>query len=232
MEKTNRKYLAFRYGYMMARYPLIGIIALILLMAAFIPGLFMLDITNDPNDLWVNKEGILYEEQSISDKNFGAFFRAEQIIFKNRANTDKDLIKKEYLEEVLWFQEIAKRTRIQRGGKTYSIKDLCWSALPDTDCTIQTPLGFWQSNLTRLLNDPDPHNTTQCLKSIDPDNTMACMDETGLPVQIPVVFGGLTKVYNNDSLGCENYKAGDKKDPSTDPCAQYTYNAKTLGSRF
>lgn len=230
MEKGVRKYLGFRYGYMMARYPLIGMIVLIVVMAAFIPGLFMLEITNDPTDLWVNKEGQLYKELKLSDDNFGAFFRAEQVIFKNRDGTDKDLLQKHYLEEVFWFQEIAKRTRIQRGGKSYSIKDLCWSALPGLDCTIQTPLGFWQSNLTRLMEDKDPHNTTQCLASIDPDNTMACMDETGLPVQIPVVFGGLTKVYAEDALGCDGSNGDGKKDPSTDPCSQYVYNAKTLGN--
>lgn len=230
MEK--RRKLTFHFGYLMARYPVIGVSVLLIVLGAFVPGLFKLEITNDPNDLWVNKDGDLYKEQQVSDDNFGAFFRAEQVIFKSRANDDRDLIKTEYLEEVFWFQEIAKRTTVNYGGKTYGLKDLCWSALPDADCTIQTPLGYWQSNITRLLKDKDPKWTTQCFGSIDPNNTMACMDETGLPVQSSVVFGGLSKVYDVSS-GCTQKENGEgfvKADGSNDPCTPYVYNAKALGS--
>lgn len=230
MEK--RRNLTFRFGYLMAHYPVIGLLVLFTVLGAFVPGLFMLEITNDQNDLWVNKEGDLYKEQKISDDNFGAFFRAEQIIFKAKGGVDKDLIQKEYLEEVFWFQEIAKRTKVVHNSKNYSLQDLCWSALPGADCTIQSPLGFWQSNLTRLLQDKDPKWTTQCLASVDPNNTMACMDDTGLPVQTNVVFGGLTKVYNFSSncVGKEKDGKSLKDEGSIDPCTPYVYDAKALGS--
>ena len=232
MEK--RRNLTFRFGYLMARYPVIGASFLLAVLAAFVPGLFKLEITNDQDDLWVNKEGDLYKEQKVSDNNFGAFFRAEQVIFRARGGVDRDLIQTQYLEEVFWFQEIAKRTKISRGGKDYTIADLCWSALPDANCTIQTPLGYWQNNLTRMLEDKDPKITTQCLASKDPGNSMACMDETGLPVQTNVVFGGLTKVYNT-SFNCKPNEKGEgfvKTDGTKDPCTPYVYNADALGSFF
>lgn len=240
VESTSaaRKGIGFQYGLILAKNPVLGLLVVLGLMAAFTPGLLMLEITNDQNDLWVNKDGTLYAEQKISDDSFGRFFRAEQIIFRPRDGSDVDMIQKEYLQELFWFQEIAKRTVINWNGKNWMVHDLCWSALPNSKCTIQSPLGFWQNNYTRLMNDKDPHYTTQCLNSIDPNNTLACMDETGIPVQTKVVFGGLTKVYDTSaaqslSSSCRSQSmASDLKNETViDDCTAYVYNAKALGRR-
>ena len=140
------------------------------------------------------------------------------------------------MQEIYWFQEIAKRTVVAYQGQNYTIDDLCWSALPNSNCTIQTPMGFWQSNYTRLMSDPDIHQTLQCLNSIDPSNTMPCMDETGIPVQTNVVFGGLTKVYQTNSTtafcGRKSWLQSGLGDetPIDENCTPYIYNAEALGT--
>lgn len=246
--RTESKNFGFKYGLTVAKHPIIGVIMIIALICAFGPGLLKLEITNDPDELWVNKDGTLYAEQRISDKNFNRFFRAEQVIFRPRDGSEDDMIRKDYLQEVFWFQEIAKRTVVNRPQKNWTIHDLCWSALPDSNCTIQTPLGFWQNNYTRLLQDKDLHYTTQCLNSIDPKNSLACMDETGIPVQTKVVFGGLTKVYQTrttSSLGEESPFLSESQSckqklgtdiltdgEGIDKCSVFIYNAKALGKFY
>lgn len=233
---SGAKDLIYNYGYYLSRYPMIGVLSLLGLLGAFLPGLLMVQITNDPNDLWVNKDGNLWAEQNYVDVNFGRFFRVEQVIFRPRDAGNADMIATQNLQEIYWFQEIAKRTTVNYQGANYTINDLCWSALPNSNCTIQTPMGYWQSNYTRLMSDPDIHQTLQCLNSIDPANTMPCMDETGIPVQTNVVFGGLTKVYQTNSTQafCSHrswLKAGLSDDPPIDEnCTPYIYNAQALGT--
>jgi hypothetical protein len=241
MGKGPKSGLAYSYGAMIATYPLVGLIVFILVTGAFIPGLFKLEITNNQDDLWVNKDGQLWSEKLYVDNTFGRFFRAEQVIFLPLSGAGPDMIQKEYLQEVYWFQEIAKRTVVNMNNKQYTINDLCWSALPDSNCTIQSPLGFWQNNYTRLMNDPDLHYTTQCLNSIDPTNSLACFDETGVPVQVNVVFGGVSKVYNTSSASCKKfsnkqvlYSDGQEltDQGQIDDCTPYIYNAQALVLTF
>ena len=238
MAKGQKTNLGYVYGSLIATYPIIGLIAFVIVVVAFIPGLFMLEITNNQDDLWANKDGELWAQKLYVDDNFGRFFRAEQVIFRPLAGGDGDMIQKQYMQELFWFQEIAKRTVVNMNGQNYTINDLCWSALPDSNCTIETPMGFWQNNYTRMLNDPDLHYTTQCLNSIDPSNSLACFDETGIPVQVNVVFGGLTKVYNTTSVsGCKKkslsqtlYSGGQELTDNgvIDDCTPYIYNAQAL----
>jgi len=53
---------------------------------------------------------------------------------------------------------------------------------------VTTPLQYWQSNLTRLLNDPDIKETTKC---IPPSNATerVCFDQIGVPVMPFTILG-------------------------------------------
>ena len=55
---------------------------------------------------------------------------------KEGENDDSNIVEKDYLEEVLYFTELVKRTKVEHGGKDYYFEDLCWTALPEARCTI------------------------------------------------------------------------------------------------
>lgn len=61
-------------------------IATIALTIFFSVGLFNLKMETDPQNLWVSKDTIGYQQESNFDDQFGAFFRTEQIIL---AQNDK-----------------------------------------------------------------------------------------------------------------------------------------------
>ena len=79
---------------------------------------------------------------------------------------DSNIVDKDYLTEVFYFTEAIKSTKIEYMGKDYYFEDLCWTALPESRSTFQTPLGYWQNNLTRLNEDQSINGTLSCLKSI------------------------------------------------------------------
>lgn len=122
------------------------------------------------------------------------------------------------------------RTNVTYKGKNYTFEDLCWSALPEAKCTIQSPMGYWQNNITRLREDKDLNITLSCLKSIviflslkqDPNNSLACFDDSGIPVQQGVVWGGIEEIKDTEA-SCN--KGGDNGD---DECTHYNYTAKRM----
>merc|ERR1712151_592569 len=91
------------------------------------------------------------------------------------------------------------------GYREFNFEDLCWSTFSDNSCTYQSPGGYFQNNLTRLLeyNDAQIADVLLCTKSIDPNNTLPCEDETGIPVQKSAVFGALEQIYHDNTVKSE-----------------------------
>ncbi len=55
-------------------------------------------------------------------------------------------------------------------------------------------MSYWQGKLDRLLSDNDDlQDTLNCMKKNNPDSPIACMDESNMPVQEKVVFGGIRR---------------------------------------
>lgn len=57
----------------------------------------------------------------------------------------------------------------------------------------------------------------------DPTNVLACFDDSGIPVQKGVVWGGVEEIKKNESgNGCGN----------DDDCTHYNYTAKRMSEEF
>lgn len=66
--------------------------------------------------------------------------------------------------------------------------EFCFKPISGKGCLVTTPLQYWQSNLTRLMADPDIKETTKC---IPPSNATerVCFDEIGVPVMQFSILG-------------------------------------------
>lgn len=272
------KDIFFYAAMFMVNYPWISFIFFAIIMGLCVPGTLYLELATAPTDIWANPDGQLFHEQNYFGDNFGKFFRSEMVIFKPKEGIDDpdfDIIKQKYLAEALYFQLMIFNTTVQMttdelydlkieynetvhqdGYKNYTYKDLCWSALGKTaNCTYMSANGYFQNNLTRLMqyNDTMIPEVLLCKHSIDPSQTKPCFDEGGIPVQKSAVFGQLTEVFkdsDNQEIsrkvpyggGCNTHKKATSRilsnnenhdeisaqEDDDDSCKTFTYKAKAL----
>ena len=183
-------------GVFYARYPILTITFTLLAVALSGGGIIHLKITNDPIELWVDKSATKYQQKMDKTAIFGDDFRIENLLFKPRkqpAEGKLNVIDKEYLREIYYFQKVLLQLKTTVNEKEYGIKDLCWKAFADGECVVQSPTNYWQNVLERLESDPDIDSTVSCFKSMNPFNSIACMDENKIPVVSEAVFGGIWK---------------------------------------
>jgi Niemann-Pick C1 protein len=246
-------------GYFYAKYPILTIIFTLLAVLLSGGGIIHLEITNDPIELWVDKSSQKYKQKEDMISIFGDDFRIENLIFKIRdENVDEskiDLIDPKYLKEISYFQTVILKSKVTVKSKEYSLNDICYRAFQDGACIVQSPMNYWQNNISRLEADKDIKATVSCFKSVDPLNSIACMDENKIPVVSEAVFGGIRKSsISKTSANCQQNSPiaseGDSQLPknpllrapymkqtgqipsqpltSDDPCGLYYLSATTL----
>ena len=57
----------------------------------------------------------------------------------------------------------------------------------------QSPVNYWQNNITLLENDKAIYDTINCLKASSSNGIRKCVDEQMIPVQEKAIFGGISK---------------------------------------
>lgn len=74
------------------------------------------------------------------------------------------------------------------GPSDISHEEFCYKPISGKGCLVTSPMQYWQTNLTRLLADPDVKKTSQC---IPPENATerVCFDEIGVPVMPYTILG-------------------------------------------
>lgn len=183
-------------GHFYVRYPIVTLVFTVACVLIAAGGIQHLEITNDPIELWVDPSSEKLAQQKDKTSIFGEDFRIENLVFKLRDEGDgekKNIIQKDYLKEISYFQTVVTQSKVTVEDNQYGLKDLCWKAFKHGDCVVQSPMNYWQNNLTRLENDKNIDETVSCFKSVDPFNTIACMDSNKIPVVSQAVFGGIWK---------------------------------------
>jgi Niemann-Pick C1 protein len=71
---------------------------------------------------------------------------------------------------------------------TIQHSDFCFKPISGKGCLVTSVMQYWQTNLTRLENDPDIKETSKC---IPPDNAKerVCFDQIGVPVMPYTILG-------------------------------------------
>lgn len=249
--------LFYYAGKVHSKYPLIIIsfMTLVLLLSTF--GIFQLEITNNPDDLWVTKNSDLSKMRDNKYQTFGKDFRIESLFLKPRdtkilEDNNFNIIQKEYIEEIYYLEKLLKEKTIEYKNNQYGFKNLCWTAFIKGNCVTQSPMNYWQGNLKRMLTDEDLDKTINCEKTVDPKQSIACMDANKLPVLAHAVFGGITKTKESGiACGYEFLKKKNilkksffgnikkeiklqnfREDETEDPCERYRITAKTLNISY
>ena len=157
---------------------------------------------------------------------FDKDFRIENMIFKPRDerllnDPNFTIITKEFLEEIYYFEKVARKLTIEYKDKRYGLDDLCWTAFAKGNCVTQSPMNYWLNDIETLKNDDDLQSTINCYKTVGKAQTIACMDANKIPVQEKSVFGGILRTkQTSPRCGLGNGMAS--------PCERSTISAKTM----
>ena len=88
-------------------------------------------------------------------------------------------------------------------GVTIQHDDFCFKPISGKGCLVTSVMQYWQTNLTRLLNDPDIKETTKCIPPANATERV-CFDQIGVPVMPYTILGKMKCVEpkENECSAC------------------------------
>lgn len=186
----------YRLGKISSHHPIIVILAALAFTGICAIGLFWLDVSTNPQKLWVDPESRSYHEQHYFNDHFGKFYRVNQAVFTSRKNRDStDVFQKEYLEELWYVQSQMEGKVLMYDDKMYTVDDYCYKPVRGKGCFISSPMDYWKMNITKMLDDPDIKVTAQCINQQEGEQIL-CSDRNNIPIIRNVTFGGVHCLQN------------------------------------
>lgn len=217
---TFAENLFFKLSYTIASYPIITILSTLSICIIFCIGTLLLQFETSPQKLWVAEDSEINYQQLYFSQQYGGFFRINQMILKPKYEKDigKDLFQKEYLSELFDIQQQIESInfKIDSNIKSFNLTDVCFKPIKGKSCLINSPMGYWKSNLNEMIIDKDIKLTAKCYPKENSNNNtelkaksdnanssyIPCMNEIGVPVLAETVFGGEKCIDNSVRTSC------------------------------
>ncbi|KAM9313283.1 NPC1-like intracellular cholesterol transporter 1 [Gastrophryne carolinensis] len=170
--KTNRSMeKTFQWwGTIMASYPKTVICISLVLIIVLSAGMALIKLTTDPVELWSSPNSRARQEKDFHDKNFGPFFRTNQLIitahnlpsyiydslFFGRLNFS-GILSSDIILEMMDLQTKLQNIEVwsEKHQKNITLKDVCYAPLnpsnpSHTDCCVNSLMQYFQNNKTRF----------------------------------------------------------------------------------
>lgn len=193
------------HGKFVASHPIWIIIGCLVISIVFSVWIIKIRIITKPEELWVPKNSITRSAKSYFDEKFDPFYRIEQLIVTSKT-PNATIISQQNLIDLYYVINNITQMTVEHNNKTFSLHDICFKPmLPHNDgCLINSPLGYFQHNLSKVLKPIDeigfPQTVEQFMSKCFVERKFgpACMTEIGTPVDVEVVLGGYpSKEYLN-----------------------------------
>ncbi|XP_059609454.1 NPC intracellular cholesterol transporter 1 homolog 1b [Phlebotomus argentipes] len=211
----------FRWlGYACASQPILTLALCSWAIAALAYGIFYLEITTDPVELWANPESRSRVEKDFFDSRFGPFYRTEQIFMKpyNTTSifheTDTGVVEfgpaynMEFLLEVFKLQlELAQLGQDENLG----LEKICFAPViypgetPTLDqCTVQSVFGYFDHDFAKFnasrtdINGFVINYLNTMISCTQNAYSPECFAPFGGPVEPGVALGGMPKPEGNE----------------------------------
>eukprot|EP00042_Codosiga_hollandica_P056108 m.801614 g.801614 ORF g.801614 m.801614 type:complete len:1472 (+) comp59272_c0_seq61:311-4726(+) len=176
-----------RWGRFCGKYSALIIIASIVICIGLTLGNLKFTVMNDPVQLWSSPDSTSRQQKDIFDESFGPFYRTSQIIlrapevqgevYQSYDNTGIDetdvyfsgMFNRQVLIEIFDLQNQILNLTAEHDGRVVTLADVCLRPLcNDTatsrdpncgiaNCTIFSPLNWFQNNLNTLLLESCPN---------------------------------------------------------------------------
>lgn len=158
------------WGKLMATYPLTVLLLSAIVVAAFATGLMHIELTTDPVELWSAANSRARQEKDFHDKNFGPFFRTNQLILTAPEKKGhiydsllfgpqnfSGIISKDLIIELLELQTRIRDIEFfsEDLNRTATLKDVCFAPLNPTnpkitDCAINSLPQYFQNSIDNI----------------------------------------------------------------------------------
>jgi Niemann-Pick C1 protein len=163
------------WGKFAARHPAIVLLISITIASGLCFGVFKLEVTTDPIELWASPTSRSRVEKDFFDAEFRPFYRAALVIIKaienpeagierfnftDRTENEREfgaMFNKKFLEEVFSLQQKIENIKfnyseVEGDIETYDLTKVCMKPLDplNANCSINSALSYWQDNISNL----------------------------------------------------------------------------------
>ncbi|BAO40346.1 niemann-Pick type C-related protein 1 [Kluyveromyces marxianus] len=145
------------------------------------------ELETNPVNLWVNPSSSKFKEKEYFDKNFGPFYRTEQIFI---VNEDKPVLEYETLK--WWFQVEENITKALKSSENVTYQDLCFRPTEDSTCVIESITQYFDGIL------PDENSWKDQIK-LCTDSPVNCLPSFQQPLKTNLLFSD-EDIFNANAL--------------------------------
>lgn len=132
-----------KLGRFCATYPAVTILASLAVIFFMSLGWFRLSLETSPERLWVSPTSEAAKEKAFFDKQFGPFFRAEQVFLVNDSSTGSPAGPVLSHDTLSWWFEVEKRIRrLKSVDHGLTLEDVCFKPTGDA-CVVQSIAGYF-----------------------------------------------------------------------------------------
>ncbi|XP_066143924.1 NPC intracellular cholesterol transporter 1 homolog 1b-like [Euwallacea fornicatus] len=209
------------WGYLIAKRWGIVLLTTSVIVAAASSGIYHLNVTTDPIELWASPTSRSRQEKEFFDTNFSPFYRTNQIFIKTVSMSSfyfnstyggniilGPAFNDTFLEEVFKLQQKIEAITVKVDGRTIGLKDICYSPLRTPfygsrsidECTVISLLGLFSNNLNSFKSDIQS-STEKIIGCLQAPTGLNCLAPYGGPVMPGVAMGGTTQDDHLDAVG-------------------------------
>lgn len=202
-----------RVGSVCAKFPGLAILSTVVVIVLLSLGWLRFTVETDPVRLWVSPTSPAAQEKEYFDKNFGPFYRAEQVFLVNdRPGTERERLL-DYETLSWWFDVESRIRRIISLRRGLVLDDVCFKPTGDA-CVVQSVTGYfggsvlnldpdtWEERLRHCLSSPgDPSCLPDFKQPLRPEMILGGYEDTGDPLDAQALIS--TWVVNNHATGTE-----------------------------
>ncbi|KAM5171859.1 NPC1-like intracellular cholesterol transporter 1 [Mantella aurantiaca] len=159
-----------RWGILIASYPKTVICVSLVLIVVLSAGMALIKLTTDPVELWSAPNSRARQEKDFHDKQFGPFFRTNQLIITVKDGSSyvydslffgtlnfSRILSSDILLEMMDLQTKLQNIFVwsEKYKKNVTLKDVCFAPLnpsnaSETDCCVNSLMQYFQNNKTRF----------------------------------------------------------------------------------
>ena len=173
-----------RLGYAAASFPGITIGVSVLIVGLLSIGWIRFDIERDPARLWVSPTSDAAQEKVFFDKNFGPFYRAEQVFLVNDTlpGGPGPVLSYDTLD---WWLAVEDRISKLSGNKTgATLDDMCFNPT-GAACVVQSVAAYFQNDIKTVTPATWKEKLRDCAKEY-----ASCLPAFGQPIAPEMILGG------------------------------------------
>eukprot|EP00158_Paraphelidium_tribonemae_P009406 Partr_v1_DN28857_c1_g1_i3_m33975 putative Niemann-Pick disease type C1 len=191
-----------KIGYGCALRPYTTIACCLVLVSIASIGVSNVQVETDPIKLWVDPRSVAATQKDLFDKQFGPFYRTQQLIMTRRDGTS--VFRRDYVRSVITIvNDITSLEVEDDDGSIITLKDVCFQPLRDGECVVQSISAYWHNSLDIFdYKMPDEssfrNEALQCVKT-----PSVCLPPFLQPLKAEFVLGGyqdLDDVLNSRAL--------------------------------